>query len=131
MSGPDLRDAPRLMSEVAHRLTSLARTEARLMRAEMAQSLSHAGTGFVFFGAAMVLAIVALDVLASAVVAWLATQGWTAVEAAAVTGGVLLVCTLIFVWAGRRRINAKKLTPTRSLNNVKRDFETLQEMRRG
>ncbi|SNS52556.1 phage holin family protein [Antarctobacter heliothermus] len=131
MPGPDLRDAPRLLSEVAQRVTSLAQSEFRLAKAEMTQSLSQARTGIAFYVAALVLAIVALNVLASGVVAWLAVQGLTAVQAAGATGGALLVVAGVLAWAGRRRINAKKLTPKRSLNNVKRDLETLQEMRRG
>ncbi|WP_323771467.1 phage holin family protein [Antarctobacter sp.] len=131
MSGPDLRDAPRLLSEVAQRAVSLAQTEFRLAKAEVAQSLAQASTGIAFYSAALVLSIVALNMLASGLVAWLATQGLTAVQAAAATGGGLLVMALVCAWVGRRRINAKKLTPTRSLNNVKRDLETLQEMRRG
>ncbi|ASP18774.1 putative Actinobacterial holin-X, holin superfamily III [Antarctobacter heliothermus] len=131
MPGPDLRDAPRLLSEVALRVTSLAQSEFRLAKAEMAQSLSHASTGIAFFGAAAVLAIVGLNVLASGVVVWLAAQGLTAVQAAGAAGGALLVVAIGLVWAGRRRVNAKKLTPKRSLNNMKRDLETLRETRRG
>ncbi|WP_417210690.1 phage holin family protein [Antarctobacter sp.] len=131
MSGPDLRDAPRLLSEVAQRVVSLAQTEFRLAKAEMAQSVARAGTGLAFYGAALVLSIVALNMLATGFVAWLATQGLSAVQAAAATGGGLLLVALLCAWVGRRRISAKKLTPTRSLNNVKRDMETLQEMRRG
>lgn len=131
MSGPDLRDAPRLLSEVALRVTSLAQSELRLAKAEIAQSLSHASAGAAFYGAALVLSIVGLNVLATGVVAWLAAQGWTALQAAGAAGGALLVVAALLAWAGRRRINTKKLTPKRSLNSVKRDLETLQEVRRG
>ena len=46
-------------------------------------------------------------------------------------GGGLLVLALVCVLIARKRINARVLTPRRSLNNVKRDLETLQEVRRG
>lgn len=130
MSGPDLRDTPRLLSEIAHRVTTLARSELRLARAEVSQNLGQIGAGLGFYGAAFVLGIVAFHMLASGFVAWLATQGWTAVQSASVTGGALLACALLCAWFGRRRISARNLAPSRSLSNIKRDLETLQEMRR-
>jgi uncharacterized membrane protein YqjE len=131
MSGPDLRDAPRILTEVLRQATSLLQSEMRLARAEIGENLSRAGTGLVFYALALVLTIAGLNALATAGIAWLESHGLTLVEAAGGMGGGLLVLALVCVLIARKRINARVLTPRRSLNNVKRDLETLQEVRRG
>ncbi|WP_305969577.1 MULTISPECIES: phage holin family protein [unclassified Mameliella] len=131
MSGPDLRDAPRILTEVLRQVTSLLQSEMRLARAEIGENLSRAGTGLVFYALALVLIIAGVNALATAGIAWMETRGLTLVEAAGGMGGGLLVLALICVLIARKRINARVLTPKRSLNNVKRDLETLQEVRRG
>ncbi|MBY6162371.1 phage holin family protein [Mameliella alba] len=131
MAGPDLRDAPRILNEVLHQVTSLAQSEIRLARAELSQNLSKASAGFVLYSAALVLGIVALNTLAGAVVAWLQTRGFSAAEAAGASGLGLLALAVVCALLARRRVNAKVLTPQRSLNNLRRDMETLQEARRG
>lgn len=131
MAGPDLRDAPRILNEVLHQVTSLAQSEIRLARAELSQNLSKASAGFVLYAAALVLGIVALNTLAGAVVAWLQTRGFSAAAAAGASGLGLLALAVVCALLARRRVNAKVLTPQRSLNNLRRDMETLQEARRG
>lgn len=129
MQHHDMRDAPgHLVASVRH-LSSLMQGELELARAELSRNASRAVTGLVFFGIAALLALVALHVLATALVAYLAATGLGVGTAALLVGGGLLLICLILAMTGKARLSAEALHPTRTARNLARDIESIKEAR--
>ncbi|MEM9580394.1 MAG: phage holin family protein [Pseudomonadota bacterium] len=127
MDNPDIRDAPQLFTTTLRQFFTLMQDELKLARAEMSHNLSRAGTGLVFFGIAALLVLVALNVLASALVAYIAETGISAGMAALIVGGGLLALAGILAVIGKKRLSADALAPTRATRNLKRDIENIKE----
>lgn len=127
MAQRDLRDAPVLFVETLRHLSSLLQNELSLAKAEIRENVSRAGTGIAFLVIAVVLALVALNVLASAAVAWIAAAGLSVGLSALIVGGLLLAIAAVFVVTGRNRLSAEALNPDRTVANVKRDVAAMKE----
>ena len=123
----DIRQAPAQFVTAIRQFTSLMSDELALARAEMKSNISRAGTGIVFFGVAALFALVALNVLASALVAGLGESGLSIWAAALIVGGIFLGTAVIFALVGKSRLDASTLTPDRTLKNVQKDLEKLKE----
>lgn len=126
MSHPDPRQAPSLIVETIKNFTNLMQTELQLAKAEMAENLSRAGTGIALIAVAGILALTALNVLAGALVAYIATTGLSAGTAALLVGGGVLLIAVILVLVGKSRLSASALEPTRTINNLQRDATTVK-----
>lgn len=123
----DLKHAPTLLVTAIRQFSQLMQDELALAKAELSRNVSRAGTGLAMIGVAALLALTALNVLAGALVAWLATTGMTAGTAALIVGGVLLILAVGLVLAGKSRLSAEALAPTRTAENVKSDINALKE----
>jgi hypothetical protein len=123
----DLKDAPGLMVTAFQQFSRLMQDEIVLAKAEVSRNISRAGMGLAMIGVAALLTLTALNVLAGALVAYLAANGLTAGTAAVLVGGVLLVVALILALVGKSRLTADALAPNRAMTNVKSDFETVKE----
>ncbi|MGB5865281.1 MAG: phage holin family protein [Sulfitobacter sp.] len=126
MSHPDPREAPSLFVEAFRDFSNLMQTELHLAKAEISSKVSRAGTGIVFFVIAALLALTALNVLAGALVAYIASVGFTAGTAALIVGGVILLVAILLVLAGKSRLSASALEPSRTINNLQRDVSTVK-----
>lgn len=126
MSHPDPRQAPSLFVEAFRDFSNLMQTELHLAKAEISSKVSRAGTGIVFFVIAALLALTALNVLAGALVAYIASVGFTAGTAALIVGGVILLVAILLVLAGKSRLSASALEPSRTINNLQRDVSTVR-----
>ncbi|MGJ8624652.1 MAG: phage holin family protein [Yoonia sp.] len=126
MSHPDPRQAPNLLVDALRNFSNLMQTELHLAKAEVATNLSRAGVGIAFFAIAGILALTALNVLAGAFVAYLATTGLSAGTAALIVGGLTLLIAVILVFAGKSRLTASALQPTRTMSNLQRDVTAVQ-----
>ena len=93
----------------------------------MKQNLTRAGGGIAFIAVAGVLALVGINVLASALVAYLAQAGLSVGLAAGVVGGALLAVAAILIVMGKSRLTVETLSPERTIRNLSRDLETLKE----
>lgn len=130
--GPDdLSAAPSLLVKALRQFTTLMQDEIALARAELSRSLSKAGVGLALIGAAAILALVSLNVLASALVAYLAASGIGLGTAALIVGGALLLAALILAFVGKSRLGADALVPSRTAKNLQTDFDTLKEATNG
>jgi hypothetical protein len=127
MARHDIRDAPGLLVDTLRHLSSLFQNEMTLAKAEIKANISRAGTGIALFAVAGILALVALNVLASALVAWIAASGLSVGLSALIVGGALLVAAGAFVLAGRSRLSADALSPDRTVANIKRDLTAVKE----
>lgn len=114
------------LSEILTSLSALVRSELRLAKAEMATIVAKKMSAAVWLGAAGVVGLVALIVLALAAAAGLAAAGlglpWAllivAVVLAAVAGGA----------AAKGMANAKgSITPERTFRNITQDIASAKE----
>lgn len=126
MSHPDPRQAPGLIVDALRNFSNLMQTELHLAKAEMANNVSRAGVGIAFFAIAGILALTALNVLAGALVAYIATTGISAGTAALIVGGLTLLIAVILVFAGKARLTADALQPTRTMSNLQRDVSAVK-----
>ncbi|MGR3496927.1 phage holin family protein [Citreimonas sp.] len=128
MSAPnDFRETPSLLVKVLRQFSTLMQDELALARAEMSRNAARAGAGVAMIAVAGIIALVALNVLAAALVAWIAANGFTAGVASLIVGGALLVLALIVALIGKSRLSASALSPSRTARNVERDVETVKE----
>ena len=105
------------------------REELRLAQIEVTGKAKKAGLGVGMFGAAGVLALYAVGVLiATAILALaLAVDAWLA---ALIVGVVLLAVAGITALLGKKRVQeAAPPVPSRAVDSVKRDIETVRRAR--
>lgn len=116
-----------LVTDALGQLSRLVRGEVALARAEIQQSIRQAAMGVASIAAGGVLAIVALNVLAGALVAAVVMAGLTPGWAALLVGLGLGVLALILVMTGMSTLKATSIAPTQTIENVSRDAATLSE----
>ncbi len=116
-----------LIGNTFEHLSNLVRGEVDLARAELNESVNRSMTAAGLLVGAIVIALVALNVLAAALTAALAETGLGAGWAALIVGGVLLVVALILATKGKNDLKLQSLAPTRTLANVQRDAHTITE----
>ncbi len=121
MSHPDPRQAPTLLVDVLRNFTSLMQTEMRLAKAEISDNISRAAVGVGLIIGAVILALTGLNVLAGALVSYLATTGLSAGTSALLVGGGVLLIAVVLVLVGKSRLSAKAMEPSHTLNNLQRD----------
>ena len=127
MAKHGLQDAPTLLVDTFRQFTTLMQGELKLARAELSNIVTRAGMGIAFIAIAMLMALVALNVLASAVVAYLAANGLSIGTAALAVGGLLIVIALILAFMGKSRLSAEALTPDRTVENIRDDIAAMKE----
>lgn len=127
MTDNDFRQVPSQFTSAFRHFSNLVQGELNLARAEMSQNLSRAGVGIVFFGIAALMALVALNILATAVVAAIAASGVSYSVSAAIVGGVILLISLVLSLLGKARLSADALTPKRTIKAVERDIANIKE----
>ncbi|MEO0751330.1 MAG: phage holin family protein [Pseudomonadota bacterium] len=127
MEQHDLSNAPHLFVKTVRQFMTLMQGEMELARAEISRNLSRAGVGIAFLAVAGLIVLVALNVLASALVAYITATGLSAGLAALMVGGGLIVVATVFGLAGKQRLSGDALAPTRTTENLKRDIAKLKE----
>ena len=129
----DVRD--RSISELVQLLTTqvstLARKEVELAKLELSRKGKIAGIGGGMFGAAGVVAFLALGALTAALIMGLATvidEGWIA---ALIVGAAYLAVAGILALAGRSRLRkASPLVPEQASESVKEDVQWVKTQAR-
>lgn len=127
MAHHDLRQAPELLLEAVRHFTALLRSEAELAKSELKENAVRAGTGLACIAIAALVALAGLHVLATALVAWIASAGLSAEWAALIVGGGLLAIAFGLVLAGKSRLSSEALLPSRTISNVKKDAASIKE----
>jgi hypothetical protein len=123
---PDPRPTGSLLSDALNQLTRLVRGEVALAKAEVSQNLKNAALGIGLLVGAVVLALVALNVLAAALVAALANligPGW----AALVVGILILAAAGLLAMRGLNALKPENLAPSRTVRNVQADAHAIKE----
>jgi uncharacterized membrane protein YqjE len=118
-----------LVSRLSSELTQLVRDELRLAQIEVTGKAKKAGVGAGMFGAAGLLALYGVGVLIATVILALALamDAWLAALIVAV---VLLAAAGIAALVGKNRVQeAAPLVPSRAVESVKRDIDTVRHAR--
>lgn len=124
---PESRSTGDLIQTAFQHVTGLIRGEVALARAEAEQSLRAAAIGVGLLAAALVMVLVALNVLAAAIVAGLADTGLHPGWAALIVALLFLVAAGIMAKTGKAALEPSRLAPSRTARNLKRDVETVKE----
>lgn len=127
-AGPEPQTISALFGEVLEHLTKLMRKEVDLAKGEVAQGLERAALGIGLVVGAVVLALVALNILAAAAVAGLVSLGLASGWASLIVGGSLALIASGLALKGINDLKLKNLKPDRAMDNVKRDAATLTEV---
>lgn len=122
-----LRDTGSLLGDALNHVIALLRGEMDLFRAEMDQNVRKAGTALGLIVAGVVLLLVALNVLASALVAAITELGLEPGWSALIVGVVFAVIAAILAKKGMNDLKLASLAPTRTTRNLERDSETVKK----
>lgn len=110
-----------LLSQLGRSIPDLFRKEVQLLRAEIDESTSRAMTAVGLIVGALLVAVVALNVLAAALVTAVAETGIPAGWAALIVGGALALVALIVASKGASDLKAARLKPARTVESVQKD----------
>ena len=127
MAKHPLNDAPSLLVDTLRQFNSLVQGEVKLAKAEVSNIVTRAGVGIALFAVAFLLALTALNVLASAAVAYIAETGLTVGTAALIVGGVLILVALGLALMGKSRLSADALSPDRTTDSLRHDIAAIKE----
>ena len=123
----DPRSLGELIADLPRHLSALIRKEFDLLRAEMSEKAAQLRASAIALGVSAVVALVALNMLAgalvAALVAWGVPPGW----AALIVGGVLLLIALVLLRSGLAGLRAGSLVPERSIDAARKSAAALKE----
>lgn len=123
------KSIPQLTGELVTDIANLFRSEGRLMRTELNESVGRMASGVETMGAGIVLLLVALLVLVQALIIALAEwlgAGW----ASLLVGGVLALLGALMVAKARKDLAVRSLVPDRTLDQASKDVQLAREQAR-
>ena len=121
------KSAGNLLTEAMSNVSGLVRSEVDLARAEISENITKAGVAIGMIAGAAIIALVALNVLAAALVAALTEIGLDAGWAALIVGAALGVLAFVLIGKGVNDLKLSSLAPTRTVKNVQRDAAAVKE----
>ncbi|WP_282063841.1 phage holin family protein [Roseobacter litoralis] len=121
------RSAGGLLTDAMANVSGLVRSEVDLARAEISENVTKAGVAVGLIAGAAIIALVALNVLAAALVAALTDAGLDAGWSALIVGAGLAVIAFVLINKGVNDLKLSSLAPTRTVKNVQRDAAAVKE----
>ncbi len=125
-SGPTEPSTGELVNRLTQQTTELVRSEIQLAKVEMTEKAKHAGVGAGLFGGAGIIALYGVGTLLATIILALSLvmDAWIA---------ALIVTVVLFIIAGVAALMGKKqvsqatpAAPEKTIDNVKRDVETVK-----
>jgi uncharacterized membrane protein YqjE len=125
-TGPTEPSTGELVNRLTQQTTELVRSEIQLAKVEMTEKAKHAGVGAGLFGGAGIIALYGVGTLLATIILALSLvmDAWIA---------ALIVTVVLFVIAGVAALMGKKqvsqatpAAPKKTIDNVKRDVETVK-----
>jgi uncharacterized membrane protein YqjE len=125
-SGPTEPSTGELVNRLTQQTTELVRSEIQLAKIEMTEKAKHAGVGAGLFGGAGIIALYGVGTLLATIILALSLvmDAWLA---------ALIVTVVLFIIAGVAALMGKKqvsqatpAAPEKTIDNVKRDVETVK-----
>lgn len=124
----DTRSGPvGLLTNALTHVASLVRKEVDLARAEMSENIGRAAVAVGLLVGAVVVVLVALNVLAGALVAGITRLGLAPGWSALLVGVVFACIAGAMAAKGVKDLKLVSLAPTRTAKNVKRDAQAVRE----
>lgn len=123
----NIRDTGSLLSDALQQIVALLRGEFDLFRAEMDQNVKQAFTAIGMIVAGIVVMLVALNVLASALVAAITELGLEPGWSALIVGVAFAVIAAVLAMKGTNDLKMTSLAPTRTTKNLERDSQTVKK----
>ncbi|WP_299288874.1 phage holin family protein [uncultured Tateyamaria sp.] len=128
MSEPNTnKSAGNLLTDAMSNVSSLVRNEVDLARAEISENVTKAGVAVGLIAGAAIIALVALNVLAAALVGALTEAGLDATWSALIVGAGLGLIAFVLIGKGVNDLKLSSLAPTRTVKNVQRDAAAVKE----
>lgn len=121
------KSAGNLLTDALSNVSGLVRSEVDLARAEISENVTKAGIAIGLIAGAAIIALVALNVLAAALVAALTEAGIDAGWAALIVGAGLGIIAFVLINKGVNDLKLSSLAPTRTVKNVQRDAAAVKE----
>ena len=121
------RTTRELMSDVLGHVSRLMRNEADLARAEISESLDKLKASLAAMALALALGIVGLNVLAAALVVFVAEAGLAPHWASLAVGLVVLAIAFAVYSSAKSALQRIGFMPTRSAENVSRDASAIKD----
>lgn len=120
------KSLPDLMRDLLNQLTNLVRDEIQLAKAEMSEKTGELGSAAGMFGGALAFAVGGIVVLMMSGVYALSevVQPWLA---ALIVGVGALILSFILLSAGKSKLSAKNLAPSRTARSVQSDAQLVKE----
>jgi len=123
----DNRSLVTLVGDLAQQVTQLLQTEGKLLRAEMTEKLSKAGTGAIEVLGGAICLLAALMVLLQALVIALAEAGLGAGWSSLLVGVAVAILGVVLMRNGSAGLNPSDLAPDRTQDQLKRDVRAVKE----
>ena len=112
--------------DIFKEIVKLVRTEAQLLRTELAEKAMRVGLGIALTVAAAILFIAAIILLFVATIATLVDYGFSLSVATLIVAGAMLAVGAIFLWLGLHQLRAKNLVPSKTIEQVQKDVEAIK-----
>ncbi len=115
-----------LLRDLTHEVSDLVRSEIALVRAETAESISHAGTAIAAIAVGAILGLAALMIALQAVVIALAEvmEPWLA---SAIVAAAVAALAWFMINKGQNELTATSLMPQRTARNVQKDAQVVTD----
>jgi Putative Actinobacterial Holin-X, holin superfamily III len=124
------RSFPEIFTDLFGQTTTLLSKEGQLARAEISEKMSQVAVGLALLVFGSVLLIPALVILLDAAVAALIRRGFEPPVAALIVGGSALALGVILALIGLSRLKAKRLMPTRTIEQWQQDAAVAKQQMR-
>jgi uncharacterized membrane protein YqjE len=119
-----------LMRQLSEQTSSLVRAELQLAQVEMSEKAKKAGIGAGLFGGAGVVALYGVGALIATLILVLVAIGLTPWLSALIITVVLFAIAGVAALMGKKKVSqATPAAPERTIDNVKKDVETVKEAR--
>jgi hypothetical protein len=110
-----------VFSDLLTEVTALFRTEIRLARAEMSEKIGKMGNGLAFTAAGALLLFAGFLLLLAAGVGGLMIAGLPLWLSSLIVGTAVVLVGAVVLSVGLGRLNAKELTPNKTVHQLQRD----------
>lgn len=127
MQQSDDRSLKELFGDLTQSVSTLFRKEIELARAETSEKISQAGVAAGAIAGGGVLALAALIVLLQALVIALTELGLPPALSALIVGGIVAIIAFALIYKGINDLKASSLTPTRTVEALRRDAHMVKE----
>jgi uncharacterized membrane protein YqjE len=119
-----------LMRQLSEQTSALVRAELQLAQVEMTEKAKKAGVGAGLFGGAGVVALYGVGALIATIILVLVAIGLAPWLSALIVTVVLFAIAGIAALMGKKQVSqATPAAPQRTIDNVKKDVETVKEAR--